>query len=222
MYQSPSGASDIIEEDFNNDGKIQAKGFVGGHSEITWLYRLKRYLDMGKAVRIDSPDYSYYQSSSSVSFFLDDSEIRLLPNVDLLARPSQEVADQLVDRYFRTLHTWFPLIRKELFVAQYRSFYSDRNVQPGKRWLAVLNMVFALGAHDFLLTECLAPHGDSSTVFFSRAWKLGIVDYSSLGTPSLQQVQVEGLACLYLLCIGRINRYVFFDSPSTSLFLRIC
>jgi hypothetical protein len=189
-------------------------GFVGGHSEITWLYRLKRYLDVGKIMPVDSPGYSCYQSSSSVSFFLDDSEIRLLPNVDLLARPSQEVADQLVDRYFRTLHTCFPLIRKELFMAQYRSFYTDCNVQPGKRWLAVLNMIFALGAHDFLLTECLAPRGESSAVFLSRAWKLGIVDYSSLRTPSLQQVQVEGLACLYLLCIGHINRYAFFGSPS--------
>jgi hypothetical protein len=41
----PSGTVDYTEEDFDHDEKVQATGFVGEHSEMAWLYRLKRHLD---------------------------------------------------------------------------------------------------------------------------------------------------------------------------------
>ncbi|KAH1632903.1 hypothetical protein KXW24_007338, partial [Aspergillus fumigatus] len=138
------GALDYTSEDFNRDEKIQAMGFVGEHSEIAWIYRLKRLLEQ---VSVGSKEIDTdRQSVASASFFLDDSDITVLDDIDLSQRPAQTVADQLVDEYFQVVHPSFPIIGKLVFLRQYRSFYSSPHVRPGKRWLAVLNLVFAIGA----------------------------------------------------------------------------
>ncbi|KAL4922979.1 uncharacterized protein BDV17DRAFT_31295 [Aspergillus undulatus] len=41
---SPIDAIDFTNEDFNSDEEIQAMEFVGEHSEIAWMYRLKKFL----------------------------------------------------------------------------------------------------------------------------------------------------------------------------------
>ncbi|KAH3297912.1 hypothetical protein KXV87_004877 [Aspergillus fumigatus] len=93
------GALDYTSEDFNRDEKIQAMGFVGEHSEIAWIYRLKRLLEQ---VSVGSKEIDTdRQSVASASFFLDDSDITVLDDIDLSQRPAQTVADQLVDEYFQ-------------------------------------------------------------------------------------------------------------------------
>ncbi|KAF7595120.1 hypothetical protein BBP40_007324 [Aspergillus hancockii] len=47
---APLGGLDYINEDFNRDEKIQALGFVGEHSEIAWLYRLRRMIERSSPV----------------------------------------------------------------------------------------------------------------------------------------------------------------------------
>ncbi|GAB1195225.1 hypothetical protein APSETT444_004480 [Aspergillus pseudonomiae] len=122
-------ALDYINEDFNRDEKIQAMGFVGEHSEITWLYRLRRMLERSSPVTPSSKESWDRQSVASVSFFLDDSEIPVIDNVDTMQRPSQMLADQLVDNYFSIIHPFFPIIGKAIFLRQYKSFYSTPFVQ---------------------------------------------------------------------------------------------
>ncbi|KAH1596717.1 hypothetical protein KXX44_006449 [Aspergillus fumigatus] len=95
------GALDYTSEDFNRDEKIQAMGFVGEHSEIAWIYRLKRLLEQ---VSVGSKEIDTdRQSVASASFFLDDSDITVLDDIDLSQRPAQTVADQLVDEYFQVV-----------------------------------------------------------------------------------------------------------------------
>ncbi|KAJ5642674.1 hypothetical protein N7490_006674 [Penicillium lividum] len=198
------GAIDYTEEDFNRDEKLQAMGFVGEHSEMAWLYRLKRDLDQDNTTpNSDSPDRP---SISSVNYFQDDFQTSVLDEVDLSARPPQHVAGQLVDDYFHTVHPTFPIIGRTTFLAQYNSYYTNPNVQPGKRWLAVLNFIFAISARHSLLMG-LPPHPEveSYLVYFTRAWRLGI-NVALLSHPNLQQVQVEGLTAFYLLSVGQINR----------------
>ncbi|KAJ5659973.1 hypothetical protein N7507_006424 [Penicillium longicatenatum] len=199
------GALDYTEEDFNRDEKLQAMGFVGEHSEMSWLYRLKRDLDQDTKTptsdRFDRP------SISSVNYFQDDSKLPVLEDVDLRACPPQHVARQLVDSYFHTVHPTFPIVGMTTFLGQYNSFYTNPNVQPGKRWLAILNLIFAITArHSLLMGQ--PPHlgVESYLVYFTRAWRLGIDNVALLSHPNLQQVQVEGLAAFYLLSVGQVNR----------------
>ncbi|KAJ5898270.1 hypothetical protein N7504_008558 [Penicillium tannophilum] len=199
------GAIDYTEEDFNRDEKLQAMGFVGEHSEMAWLYRLKRDLDQDTKTptsdRFDRP------SISSVNYFQDDSKIPVLEDVDLRACPPQHVARQLVDGYFHTVHPTFPIIGMTTFLGQYNSFYKNPNVQPGKRWLAILNLIFAITArHSQLMGLPPHPGVESYLVYFTRAWRLGIDNVALLSHPNLQQVQVEGLAAFYLLSVGQVNR----------------
>ncbi|KAE8389204.1 fungal-specific transcription factor domain-containing protein [Aspergillus alliaceus] len=200
-------ALDYINEDFNRDEKIQAMGFVGEHSEIAWLYRLKRMLERSSPVTPSPRDSWDRPSVASMSFFLDDSDIPAMDNVDPLQRPEQMLADQLVDKYFSVIHPFFPIIGKAIFLRQYKSFYSTPFVRPGKRWLAILNMIFAIAARycrQLQADDQDTP--DDGPLYFSRAWKLSMSDVALLDHPNLQQIQVEGLTSFYLLSVGQVNR----------------
>ncbi|KAJ5670089.1 uncharacterized protein N7477_005452 [Penicillium maclennaniae] len=181
---------DHTEEDFNRDEKIQAMGFVGEHSEMVWLYRLKRDLDQDSAT--PASDTSDRPSISSLNYFQDDRE---------------ELANALVDTYFEAVHPAFPVVGKTIFQSQYQSFYSSANVRPGKRWLAVLNLIFAIASKYSLLADSqpLVNTG-ADLLFFARAWRLSLGNVALLDHPNLQQVQVEGLAAFYLLSTGQVNR----------------
>ncbi|KAJ5840138.1 uncharacterized protein N7525_005326 [Penicillium rubens] len=168
----PSGAVDYTEEDFDRDEKVQSTGFVGEHSEMAWLYRLKRDLDHSSSKGIEHT--LERPSISSVNYFQDDSEILVLDDIDLARRPPQQIANRLVDTYFHV----------------YRSFYANPNVRPGKRWIIVLNLVFAIATRHSFLIDQPQPNCDDHQTYFARAWRLN----------------VEGLAAFYLLSVGQVNR----------------
>ncbi|OGE47085.1 hypothetical protein PENARI_c066G06364 [Penicillium arizonense] len=180
---------DYTEEDFNCRGEIQALGFVGEHSEMVWLYRLKCAIKQSCTTPSTSQEDLIRSSVASMDYYQNDCEIAMRDEVDLLVRPSQSMADQLVDNYFEIIHPSFPIIGKTTFVGQYRSFYRDPTAQPGKQWLAVLNLVFATAAMHMSLVKT------------SDMDKAALRDH-----PNLQQVQVEGLAAFYLLASGQVNR----------------
>ncbi|KAJ5385767.1 hypothetical protein N7509_008308 [Penicillium cosmopolitanum] len=206
MTGDPLATMGHVQEDFNYDEKVQAMGFIGEHSEMSWLYKLKHDLDQDSAAVfnkiLERPPISY------LNYFQDDVRIPGLNYVSLLWRPPQHIADKLVDDYFQAVHPSFPIIGKDIFLSQYRSYYVYSNAQPGKRWIAMLNLVFAIAAGHSLLFDRhpeiggYGEHGD----YFARAWRLGISDAALLDHPNLQQVQVEGLTAFYLLSKGQVNR----------------
>lgn len=228
---------DYIDEDYNRDEKVQALGFVGEHSEIAWLYRLKRELDNDSlaAATPESAAQNDRPSVASANFFLDDARILVIDDVDLSQKPSPAAAEKLVECYFEIVHPTFPIIGKATFWGQYKAFYSNPLVRPGKRWMAILNLIFALAAkYSYLFQEDTEDTQEDHVVFFSRAWKLSMSDVALLDHPNLQQVQVEGLTSFYLLTVGQINRYVIrpeqcacvssFESdanPASLVFLRL-
>lgn len=203
----PSTTVDHTNEDYNRDEKVQALGFVGEHSEMAWLYRLKRDLEQDTPTPIsEQPDRT---SISSLNYFQDDTEISYLDTADVAARPCPAIADKLVDNYFQAIHPSFPIVGKALFLSQYRSFYSDRKARPGRRWAAILNLVFAISTkHLVLVSSGPDPGYGDHLVYFGRAWRLSVDRVSLLGHTNLQQVQVEGLSAFYLLSIGHVNRRV--------------
>ncbi|KAJ5369916.1 uncharacterized protein N7496_006008 [Penicillium cataractarum] len=203
----PLSITDHTAEDFNRDEKVRAMGFVGEHSELAWLYKLKRDLDCESSTPVvETPD-RVSVSISSLNYFLDDTEISSLDHVELSKRPPQHIADHLVDVYFQAVHPAFPIIGKGVFLGQYRSFYTNPNVRPGKRWIAVLNLVFAIAArYTLLVGDGLEGDGDDHLSYSARAWRLSIDNVALLDHPNLQQVQVEGLTAFYLLSTGQVNR----------------
>jgi hypothetical protein len=107
------------------------------------------------------------------------------------------------------VHDFFPLIGKEVFLSQYRSFYSNSTILPENKWMALLNMIFAIAAQhsEFLGDQQLLDH-KSHRVYFSRAWELNMNEKVALEHPNLQQTQIERLISLYFVSIGQANRYV--------------
>ncbi|KAL1989031.1 hypothetical protein VTN96DRAFT_5794 [Rasamsonia emersonii] len=204
------GGIDYTEEDFNRSERSKAVGCVGKQSAMSWIYSLKREIESefpGSGPAVSPEDPQERQSVASVSYFLDDAEIPLVEDVDLLGRPSQMVADELMNGYFNMIHPSFPIIGKETFMGQYKSFYSTPLVRPGRRWLAILNLIYAIATRNLrqIQPERIVT-GDDDLVYFSRAWKLGMGENAILAHPDLQQVQVEGLTSLYLMSIGHVNR----------------
>jgi hypothetical protein len=203
--------TDYTEEDFNRYGELQALGFVGEHSEMMCLYRLMTALEQDNATSKKNLSQS---SIISVNYYTDYREMGIQDELNMYERPEQSMADQLIDTYFRMIHPSFPLIGKTTFLAQYHSFYSDPSARPGKQWLAVLNFVFAIAANHLSPAEKVAGVGYFLHLgYFSRAWMLSMDKAALRNYPNLQQIQVEGLAALYLLANGQVNRY--FHLPPT-------
>ncbi|KAJ6096118.1 C6 transcription factor [Penicillium sp. IBT 16267x] len=199
------GAFDYTEEDVNHDMRLQSIGFIGEPSEMACLYQLKRRLDRG----VSGTHHDQSTSLSHMNYFLDDTEIPVDEELDLSCWLSQSAADILVHHYFDVVHPTFPVIGKLAFLRQYRKFYSnsDPNIQQGKQWQAILNMIFAVAARQLRLQQGqLSVHFEDHSVYFSRAWHLSMDKTMSLNHPDLQQVQIEGLMALYMLSVGHINR----------------
>lgn len=191
----------FIDEDLNSSQHMQATGYVGEHSATSWLFELKR--NLVKDTDIKTSDETWQSSISAMSYFQNETNIGICEDAELWALPPREVADQLVDSYFRTIHPEFPVIGKITFCWQYRSYFLNSNARPGRRWIALLNLVFAIAAK---FSPLVGGQYEGHANYFARAWKLSIDHVALAEHPDLQQVQVEGLAAIYLLCVGEVNR----------------
>ncbi|KAJ5369932.1 uncharacterized protein N7496_006024 [Penicillium cataractarum] len=197
---NPVQPTDHTVEDYNRDRDTQATGFVGRPSEVAWLHDLRTEPGMRSRGSLRQSGCS---SPLSANYFLDDLEILVAGQTDELYWPSKEAATQLVESYFQNLHASFPFIGKIIFWEQFRWFYANSDARPGAKWIALLNLVFAVASRHNCLVQKQFGAGSS---YFTRAWKLYTSDFATLGHPSLQQVQIESLISLYLLLVGQINR----------------
>ncbi|KAJ6115756.1 hypothetical protein N7523_006173 [Penicillium sp. IBT 18751x] len=205
-------AVDRVEEDLNRTENSRATGFMGKNSEITWMQRLQREavhrsqglpgsLEPGQSKRQDD-DLALH----AVNYHLDDLDISVPGPIEIYAMPPREQADQLFDDYLRTVHPFFPIINRPLFRAQYTTYF-ESNAQPGDKWLAILNMIFAIGAkHAHLVEAPWAGDEKDHLTYLTRARILSMNGDVLFSHPDLQQVQVEGLIAFYLLSSDQINR----------------
>ena len=204
-----SGMTHQVEEDFNRCEGSRATGFVGKCSPINWMQELEK--DFEQRLRPQSASGGIQELENNVplhavNYHLDDLTILPPGPVDAHAMPPPELADQLFESYLTTVHPSFPIINRTLFRAQYRTFF-DNGARPCDKWLAILNLIFAIGAHYAHLVH--APwRGDPGDhlVYLTRARVLSINSDDLFCHPDLQQVQVEGLTAFYLLSTHQINR----------------
>ncbi|KAJ5281835.1 hypothetical protein N7478_007207 [Penicillium angulare] len=204
---------DLVQEDISRNDSSVAVGHFGKGSEVSWMQRLEDTLkaEIGKTnshkrrrMSTSRDKYDPIQSGiKEFNYHLDDQEAPLDDSVHPYVLPPREAADRYYHAYLTTFHSSFMIIREPTFTAQYKSMY-DHLSKPPPRWLAVLNMIFALGAR-----YCQSS-GDTETsegtIFMNRARKLALTGDILFQHADLQQIQVTILAALYLIEVGHVNR----------------
>ncbi|KAJ9204695.1 transcriptional regulator family: Fungal Specific TF [Paecilomyces variotii] len=210
---------DRVEEDFNRDHTTRATGYIGKSSEIAWLQKLSREVSHESEVKQESPSHERYSpaasskdegsiepSIASSSYYLDDTEITIPARVDPYGMPSRDVAARLFNAYLASVHPSFPIIGISTFISQYQLFFNQPSVKPGNKWLAILNLIFAIAAkYSHISRADWRDNEDDHQLYFARARMLSMND-QLFDHPDLQQIQVEGLASFYLLAMDQINR----------------
>lgn len=187
---------------------------MGKNSEITWLQRMQKEAKQryhhepgaydAHAERPEDADFAL----TSVNYHLDDMEISVPWPVQKYWVPPRQLADQLFEDYLDTVHPYFPLLSRPLFRSQYKKFFYDTpRPRPGDKWLAVLNMIFAISAKHAHLTQAPWRGNENDHLeYLTRARMLSFTGDTILNHPDLQQVQVEGLIAFYLLASNQISR----------------
>ncbi|RDH26600.1 C6 transcription factor [Aspergillus welwitschiae] len=193
--------------------KSVATGFFGKNSEVAWMQRLEdeaKNQSWRKEEKLDSEaretarirlplSCSQNQGTeiSAISFYLDDISLPLLESVDPYGLPSKGLANQFFMAYMESVHPSFNVVRKTAFISQYQQFFSQP-AQPSRRWLAILNMIFAIGCR-YSQTVNGRTDGDyGDLVYMNRARKLALGKTHFFEHADLQQIQVEFLMALYL------------------------
>lgn len=215
---------DHIDEDFNHSAASRATGFIGKNSELTWIQRLKRQTDYGS----DKSDDEILESSSvdgnkSASFHdlggtnltpinestyhCDDIDVFVYDEVDQYELPPNQTAICLFQSYMDSVHPAFPILGKTTFTDQFHRKIENENMRPGDNWLAIVNLVFAIGAKYSHLVKAEWRGDDRDhLIYFTRARKLGFNSKSILGHADLQLVQITGLMAFYFTAVNQVNR----------------
>lgn len=110
-----------------------------------------------------------------------------LANDSPLALPSQAHGQELIESYFECVHLFFPMIEERKFWSMY--LYSDRK---DSAWLALLNMVFALGS----LASSTADN-EAHYVYFNRA--RAQLTLESFGSGNLEVLQALAIMSGYYM-----------------------
>lgn len=234
-----TGSLDRIDEDYNLNEDTRATGYLGKNSEIAWLRSLKSQAEaIPPGADVDgqyghqklggqsTPPFGGRTATctgggreepianggrvtlSNSTYHCDDVTVLVPGQVDLYELPPKQTAETLFQSYLDTVHPAFPIIGKITFSAQFRAFWT-RDKRPGNKWLAILNLIFAIGAkYSHLIEADWCGDERDHLLYFTRARSLAMNSDTILSHPDLQQVQVAGLMAFYLLAINQINRYV--------------
>lgn len=212
-----TGSLDHIRQEPNRSGSIYPMGYMGKNSEVAWIQRVAqqfshsetsaRSVNGDSAHLVNDDDYQF----ETPTYHLDDVSVSIGGGqIDPFYLPQKETADELLNAFFTTVYPTFPIVLKKLFMEQYDTFF--RYFSPpekSRRWLSMLNLIFAIGSMHGRLTN--ADWKEESEIehlrYFARARVLSLDEASILEVPDLQQVQVVGLAAIYLVASNQTNRY---------------
>ncbi|CAG7941192.1 unnamed protein product [Penicillium nalgiovense] len=183
---------------------------MGKSSEITWMGRVQEETEQrsrGQSPKATSENRTSDKvAPSTINYHIDDIGVDAPGPVQMYWVPPRQVADHLFETYLRAVHPQFPIINRTLFSTQYRDFFDDRSY-AGDKWLAILNMIFAIAA-EYLHNSDGAQRGDIKDHLFylTRARMLSMGGDSLFEHPDLQQVQIEGLIAFHMLSTNQVNR----------------
>ena len=218
-------AVDLVGEDVNRNEATRAAGYFGKNSEVAWMQRLESDMEKSSSreqtgtgspqVPLQWPRPSAFASKlpgdismADMNYHLDDLPIPLIADVDPFDLPPLEIADQYFTTYMTYIHPTFSATRQSVFNNQLRSIFTDPAPHLHRKWLAILNMILAIGCR---YCQLLDPGNNTAhrddLVFLTRARHLAFYEDVLFEHTDLQQAQLEFLVALYLLCLGQLNRY---------------
>lgn len=216
-----TGALDRTDEDFTREGARQT-GFMGKNSDVTWLQRLKQENDkddsnedasLGASMKAPGDNSVSAQEKgpgykvSDVSYHLDDFAVTTFEAVDPYEYPTPDVAHQLFNAYMTRTHPTFPIVGKVNLTTQFNKFVSGQVQRPPEKWLAIINLIFAIGAkYSHLIQAEWKGDERDHLIYFTRARLLAVQNDTLFQHPDLQTIQIAGLISLYFMCISQINR----------------
>ncbi|KAJ5267885.1 hypothetical protein N7478_010693 [Penicillium angulare] len=204
-------AIDVVKEDLNRTEKSRATGHMGKNSEVTWMQRLDCEATK-QSDREASPNKILWHqlpiddSIASMNYNLDYQTIPNLNVSNAFILPPKSLADQLLQIYLTKVDISFPFIRRDLFIAQYDRCYSGILINPGRKWLGIFNMIFAIGCAICRLSEQNLQHIAEENLFLARAKSLSLSESVLYDHDDLQQVQAEALLAFYFMVVSQINR----------------
>jgi hypothetical protein len=232
-----NGSIDVLDMDLLQDEESRAVGFVGKSSEVQWLRRLQYEAQRpdGASTEFggpygppgDNPEAAEQRveavskrmgkksgqiiKTSSSNFYLDTDDIELDYAVDALELPPIETAQRLYDSYMDTVQDTFPILSRASFTDELSQYYTSKDSgtrhKVSDKWLAILNLVFAIGAkHSHLVQADWQADDRDHIIYQSRAFILGLSGPAIMAHPDLMQIQLTALLALYFLSIGRVNR----------------
>lgn len=212
---------DVVDEDFNRNEEARATGFIGKNSEISWLQGLRAETDRINTDTVPpGPDGDQNErlkwDDNTVASKTYQSNERPLVGPDLLnpyGRPMKPTADKFYDAYRNLVQPSFPIIRESLFSSQYQRYYSEPFLNPGDKWLSILNMILAIGARYSKMAGMHVDDGSDDSVYFARARSLSACEAMIFDHPDLQQVQLETLLAFYFMALSQVNRLDLLHSP---------
>ena len=228
---------DHINEDFNRNEASRATGYMGKTSEVTWMQRLKRHArydsenedegsskPMPDSIQTSSPSgrqmsrehgpeplpprIEKNRSITESTYYCDDLPVVIDSHIDPYDIPMRNIADFLLTSYLESVHPAFPILDKAKFVEQYQMFFGNGGIDNGQDWLAILNLIFAIGAKYAQLTHAdIIGNSGQDEIYFARARLLGLNSETILAHADLQRIQVTGLSAFYLMATCQVNRY---------------
>lgn len=200
---------DVVDEDLNRSKDSRAGGYFGKSSEVAWIRSLEMQASSSSCEgeklensRNSSPPMPF--SAESINYHFEPADYPSSEVDNIYDLPPRPLAERLLSSFMNTVQPSLPIIREGLFIDQFNLLYSGKSNSPGRKWLAVLNLVFAISTKLCQLSgEDVQNHGRQ---YFSRAQTLNISESIVEDHEDLQQVQLEALAAFYLLASSHVNR----------------
>ncbi|KAL4815664.1 fungal-specific transcription factor domain-containing protein [Aspergillus spinulosporus] len=201
-----SGQGESLTEDPNRDEASRATAFIGRASEIAWLQELG---DKVNSLTMHTEQQcwpSINDSAAAMNYHLDYIQLPQTFSTDPRSLPPKPWAKTLLGLFFETVYPSFPVVSKSLFIIQFEQAYTSSAAQPSRKWLAVLNLILALGSRYYQDSEPDSGQDVDDRVYLSRALALASTPAMRTSYVGLQQVQVEILLAIYYLASGQVNQ----------------
>ena len=224
--------TDALDEGLLKEKESQATGYIGQGSEVQWLRHLQQGLkrqrwtppipgssfgppgnDPGSTKQRMEASKERHQHrpkipTSAYTFYLDGKGIEVDYSVDPYALPNIEVIQRLLDRYMSTVQDVFPILAKDVFTDQVREYFTATTpYRMPEKWLAILNLVLAIGETFSHLTEAdWQADSRDHIIYQSRAHLLNLDGHTFVQLPDLMQVQITALFSFYASTVGNVNK----------------
>ena len=206
------GPTDQVNQDdfLQQRSAHHTPAFAGQYSETKWTEKLEKELLPKQGAKMSKSQNGNQSLSQKSQPYAEDMDTAVVGHqIDPFSLPVKSTADSLVNAYFSTIHTSFPILNKMDFMNQYDQLYSTMDPEgfEQRTYIAQLQLVFAIAAvHAHLVQAHWAGDARDHMLYFAQARVLAVDSGIFNNDCYLSQVQMFGLGGMYLLVTDQLNR----------------